>query len=65
MRFTTEESASSQEVNCKQDTLSHRVVRFSLAVDSPNYLLCEDELVCEDDIQTLSSSGLEVDYAIV
>jgi hypothetical protein len=46
--------------------MSHGVVRFSLAVDSPNYLFSEAELLCDrgkEDIHILSNSGSEVDCA--
>jgi hypothetical protein len=63
-----EDSISIQEIVCKQDTPTHGVVRFSLAIDSSDYLLNEDDDFFdqgEEDIHTQSTSGSEVDYAIV
>jgi hypothetical protein len=65
---SVEDSTSIQEVNYKQGIPTHGVVRFSLTVDSSDYILSEDEDIfdlCEEDIHTLSTSGSEVDYAVV
>ncbi|PSN29190.1 hypothetical protein C0J52_26274 [Blattella germanica] len=62
------DSLALKEVNYKQGTPTHGVVRFSLAIDTADYILSEDEDILElgdEDIHTLSTSGSEVDYAVV
>lgn len=65
---SVEDSIPIKEVICKQEPQTRGVAKFNLATDLSVNLLNEDEDILdvgEEDIHTLSTSGSEVDYAVV